>query len=225
MELLFKNRKEAGKLLSLKLHALIGKERQNIIMLALPRGGVPVAAEIAKTESLQFDVLIVRKIGHPDNREFGVGAIAEDGTYWINPFYENASEESTRKINLIMNAETIEIRRRMKMYRGSEAMPVMKDKIVILVDDGLATGVTARVSAMMAMNQGAQKVILAIPVASTRTVHELNLLGIDVISLHTTNDFLAVGYFYKNFAQVEDAEVISMLKNSKKWFNNARELR
>ena len=223
--LMFKNRKEAGKLLSLKLHPLIEKERKNIVMLALPRGGVPIAVEIAKAESLMLDVLIVRKIGHPDNREFGVGAIAEDGTYWINPLYEYASEESNRKINLIMEEEALEIKRRIKLYRGNHAIESLKDKIVLIVDDGLATGVTARVAAMMAQNQGAQKVIIAVPVASTRTVHELNHLGIEVISLHSTNDFLAVGYFYKIFNQVEDAEVITTMKNIKKWLTSGPELR
>lgn len=220
MERLFKDRKEAGQLLARKLHVLIKDERNNLVILALPRGGVPIAAELSRLEKLPFEVLIIRKIGHPHNREYGIGAVAEDGSYWLNGLYLDVSTHINAQIDAILNEEKSEIERRKKLYRHNKPLPSLKDKTVILLDDGLATGVTAKLAAQFVKNQGAKKVILAVPVCAVESARELRRKGIDVVCFDEFQKFLSVSQYYENFEQVDDIEVINILDETRMLFSD-----
>lgn len=224
MTVIFSDRKEAGKMLATKLMKLISAERNNLVMLALPRGGVPIAYEISLMYQLPYDVLIVRKIGHPTNPEFGIGALAEDGSIWMNPRYENVSQEMDKHIGQIITHEQNEILRRKKTYRQNNPLPSLHDKTVLIIDDGLATGVTARAAAAMAKNQGAARIILAVPVASTQTTLELEKENVEIVAIEEFSDFIAVGIYYRTFNQVEDKEVIQLLRKAKNSHSPALDL-
>jgi len=217
---LFKNRKEAGQLLASKLHPLIKEERNNLVILALPRGGVAIAAELSQLEKLPFEVLIIRKVGHPHNREYGIGAVAEDGSYWLNDVYLDVSTHINAQIDAILNEEKNEIERRKKLYRNNKALPTLKDKIVILMDDGLATGVTAKLATQYVKNQGAKKVILAVPVCAIESARELRRKGIEVVCFDEFQKFLSVSQYYENFEQVDDSEVINILNETRLLYSN-----
>ncbi len=214
MNQVFENRKEAGILLSAHLNFLSKKDLKNAIILALPRGGVPVAYEISQKTGIPFDVLIVRKIGHPLQPEYGIGAITEDGFYWMDPEAVGLSEITKNQIDQVIKNETKEIKRRVATYRSGRALPALNGRTVILVDDGLATGVTARVGAHFAKANGAAKVILAIPVCSERTAERLRDHVDQVICLSEPNLFLGVGQFYRDFTQLSDEDVLKLLKRS-----------
>jgi putative phosphoribosyl transferase len=213
----FKDREEAGKSLADKLVKEPGGiALANSIVIALPRGGVPVAAEIASRLKAPMDVLITRKIGAPDNPEYGIGAISENGTYWINEGAASSLGISDLEIRSIMKRETSEIQRRVHEYRGDRPMIDVRDRTVILVDDGLATGVTARVSIQALREMGAERVILAIPVGAPDTVEFLAQEADQVICLELPELFYSVGSWYENFQQTSDEEVIELLADSRK---------
>lgn len=216
MNQVFENRKEAGILLSAHLSLLSKKEQENAIILALPRGGVPVAYEISQKTRIPFDVLIVRKIGHPLQPEYGIGAITEDGFYWMDPEAVGLSEVTKNQIDQVIKNEKKEIKRRVDIYRSGRTLPALDGKTVILVDDGLATGVTARVGAQFAKAKGAAKVILAIPVCSERTAERLRNQVDQVICLNEPNLFFGVGQFYRDFTQLSDEDVLKFLPSSQK---------
>ena len=181
------------------------------IVLGLPRGGVVVAAGVARALQRPLDVLIVRKIGHPWQREFAVGALAEpdvvvfDQTMkWKNPLARAELDE------VIM-----EEKKRLREYRllfHSSAAPVLEGKMVLLVDDGLATGATAEAAVISARQQKARRVIIAAPVASTQAVERLRRVADEVDVLFTDADFGAVGQYYAEFSQTNDDEVVAWLR-------------
>lgn len=209
---IFRDREEAGKSLA---DAIEGIPLGNPAVVALPRGGVPVAAEVAKRLHVPLDVLITRKIGAPQNPEYGIGAICENGTFWIN---ESAADElrlSEFEIRNIIKKEGQEIRRRVQEYRGDHPFLDVRDRTVILVDDGLATGVTARVSIQALYEMGAERVILAAPVGAPDTARSLSQLADQVICLETPDGFYSVGAWYENFEQTSDEEVVRLLSESR----------
>lgn len=215
--MLFKDRQEAGKKLAEKLAEL---DVQNPIVLALPRGGVPVGFEVAKKLKSPLGVLVVRKLGAPAQPEFGIGAIAPENTaIYDDEAIRNLgiSEEEVRHIEEV---ERKELQRRIKIYRGSQLMPNLKGKTVILVDDGLATGVTARAAIKYILEHHPDKLIVAMPVCaldSVQSIHSIiRPMKDDAICLSTPYDFSALGLWYRNFSQVSDEEVISLLKKSKR---------
>jgi putative phosphoribosyl transferase len=212
--MIFRNRQHAGQTLAKRLKSI---SLQNPIVLALPRGGVPVAFEIAKALKAPLDVLIVRKIGAPARPEYGIGAITEGGYYWIDQEAALAVRASETEIEKVITRESLEVERRISEYRGGKPLPHLKGRSVIVVDDGLATGVTARVGCHYLKNQGANQVVLAVPVCSPRTIGFLRSEVDQVICLEEPEFFLAVGHFYKDFIQTSDEEVIELLKKSKEW--------
>jgi len=215
MNQVFQDRKQAGDLLATHLKHLSDLDQKNTIILALPRGGVPVAAEVSKAFGLPLEVLIVRKIGHPLQPEYGIGAIAEDGLYWVDPDAVGMTEALTPQLKQIIESEKQEIERRVVQYRKGRTLPSLDGKTVILVDDGLATGVTARVGAQYVKAKGAKKVILAVPVCSDRTAQSLRSEIDEVVCLNESFWFLAVGQFYQDFRQVSDEEVLALLSQSR----------
>lgn len=213
----FEDRIDAGKKLAEKL---IEYKDKNPLVLAIPRGGVPVAFEIAKRLNAQLDVLITRKLGAPFNPEFGIGAIAPDGVKVLDQSAIDYLGISEGKIAEIEKAERAELQRRLKEYRGLRPMPDTKGRVVILVDDGLATGVTARAAIKAIFQQSPKKLIFAIPVCAFDTVEGIRSLvrplKDDVICLTTPYDFSAVGLWYKSFDQVSDLDVVNLLNKSPK---------
>lgn len=204
----YSNRQEAGKILA---EILKEKEIVNPVLLALPRGGVPVAAEIAKDFQLSFDVLNVRKIGAPFNPEYGIGAMCED----LNPLFNAGEllplEDIQDEVKAIVQAEKDELKRRIKKYRGKRALPDIKNRNVIIVDDGLATGVTAAAAGRYLKIMGARKVYLAIPVGPAHDGELLRENIDEVICPYRLSLFSSIGQWYKEFNQVTDAEVLSLL--------------
>lgn len=210
---IYRDREEAGRSLA---DAIEGIALGNPIVIALPRGGVPVAAEVARRLNSPLDVLITRKIGAPHNPEFGIGAICENGTFWINELVADELRLSEFEIKNIIKKEEREIRRRVHEYRGDRVITDVRDKTVILVDDGLATGVTARVSIRALYEMGAERVILAVPVGAADTVQSLSKEAYQVICLETPEGFFSVGSWYENFEQTTDEEVVQFLIESRK---------
>lgn len=217
MEILFNDRRDAGTQLAQALEKE-KIEQKDLVLLALPRGGVPIAAEISRRFRLPYDVLIVRKIGHPHNEEFGIGAITEDGSYWLNPLYLDVNPDIDRMIDRTINREREELKRRIELYREKKPLPELKGKTVMLIDDGLATGVSARLAAEYVKKLGAKEIILAVPVCASATAADLRKKGIIVKSVKEISRFSAVGEHYLVFGQVQDQEVIRELRAVHKAF-------
>ncbi|MGZ3659097.1 MAG: phosphoribosyltransferase family protein [Bdellovibrionota bacterium] len=186
------------------------------LILALPRGGVPVALEIAKALEAPLDVLIVRKIGAPGHKELGIGAITENNHYWIDPRSMEYTGAHAVDVEQTLAEEREEVKRRIKLYREDRPLPRVKGRSVVVVDDGLATGVTARVACAYLKQQGAAEVILAVPVGSPRTAEVVRLEVDQLICLDEPDLFYSVGQFYEDFEQLEDEEVIELLKSAAK---------
>jgi putative phosphoribosyl transferase len=212
MNLFFKNRSEAGKMLATQLK-LEGLDKKDSIILALPRGGVPLGLEIEIKTGIPLHVLIVRKIGHPENEEYGIGALTEGGHFWLEPkIIEYVSRPA---LDGIIEKEKAEIERQLIKYRNGGKLPSLVGKNVIIVDDGLATGATARVAAEYVKAQGAKRIILALPVCIERSANILRSLVDEVLCLNEVEGFRSVSQFFNDFSQVTDEEVISALSSSK----------
>ncbi len=207
--MLFRDRHEAGKLLAQKLLDL--KDNPDAIVLGIPRGGVVVAYEVAKALNLPLDVFIARKIGAPGNPELAIGAVASDGTVILDEVSINFLGVSKRYIEKEIERQKEEIRKRLQAYRGGREGYSLQGKIVILVDDGVATGATTIVSLRAIRASNPSQLILAVPVAPPDTVEKLRREADKVICLHTPSPFWAVGAFYLNFEQTTDEEVQALL--------------
>jgi len=208
MDLIFKDRKEAGKLLSEKL--INYKSDSGAIVLGIPRGGVEVAYEVAQKLNLPLDILEVKKIGYPGNPEFAIGAAG------IDSFHLN--EESVKSYNISedyikreVERKQAEIKEAYKLLRGEKPLADLKDKTVILIDDGAATGATMVMAAKIAKGQ-AKKVVVALPVSAPDAVEKIKRASDEVICLMAPPDLAAVGEFYENFNQVENEQVKEYLK-------------
>lgn len=212
MKQIFRDRKQAGRLLATHLQKVIKLDRMNSLILALPRGGVPVAVEVANVLNIPMDILVVRKIGHPFQPEYGIGAITEEGYYWTDPGAIRVSDIQPTQIQQVVEKETLEVTRRIKKYRSNKPLPSLNGKTIILVDDGLATGVTARVAAQYVRSKGAQKIILAVPIAPDATVQSHPPEFDDIVCFQQSSTLLAVSQFYIDFTQVTDQEVIDIMK-------------
>lgn len=212
MDCIFEDRRHAGK--SLAAHVkLTDEEKSNTIVLALPRGGVPIAFEVAQALNCPLDVLIVRKIGHPRNSEYGIGAITEDGSYWLDP-EASVSHITSLVIDSIIAKEKKELDRRIAKYRDHD-LPNLAGKNIILVDDGIATGVTAKVAARYLKSLRVRKIILAVPVCAADSAKKLRQEIDQVICINEPVYFLGVGEFYKKFDQTTDEEVLDLLGRSR----------
>ena len=202
------NRRDAGQKLAERLKKM---NLQEPMVVALPRGGVPLAYEIARAFGVNFEVLVVRKIGAPFQPEYGIGAMTEGGYYWIDKEAALAVGATEEEIQKIVEKEYRELTRRIELYRDGRSLSSVKGETVIVVDDGLATGVTARVACHYLKAQGAKKVILAVPVCSPRTANLLRAEIDEVICLEEPEFFRSVGQFYNDFTQTTDEEVIRLL--------------
>lgn len=207
--MIFKDRTEAGKLLAEKLEKYVDKET---VILALPRGGVVVAAEIAKNLNAPLDLVIVRKIGHPMNPEYAIGALA-DGEIVLNQAETDLIDKNV--LERIIDQEKAEAQRRRTIYLADKKGILLKNKTVILVDDGLATGLTVEAAILAVKKQTPKKIIVAVPVAPQDTFEKLKSLLNEIVVLELPIYFAgAIGAYYENFSQVSDEEVIELLKNA-----------
>jgi predicted phosphoribosyltransferase len=212
MERTFSNRTEAGRLLAEKLVNYAG--RTDVIVLGLPRGGVPVAYEVAKRLGVPFDVFIVRKLGVPGFEELAVGAIASGGVRVLNEDVMRALPNAEETIESVTAKETAELERREQSYRDGRPAPELGDRIVILVDDGLATGATMRAAVKALRQRGAAKIVVAVPVGPPDTCRELEEQADETICLCTPEFFQAVGQYYEDFSQTSDEDVRELLNRS-----------
>lgn len=209
----FHDRQEAGQELAVRVMELAADGRLgNTVVLALPRGGVPVASPVAHALSAPLDVLVVRKIGLPGQPEAGVGAIVGDDP----PLFDRRATEmlglSEDRLGPEVARERIELHRRARLYRGDRPLPNVKDHTVILVDDGLATGVTARAALRHLRRQNPGRIVLAVPVCAPETAATMRSEADDLLCLHQPSAFQAVGQWYDTFDQVGDDEVIDTLQ-------------
>lgn len=208
---MFRDRTQAGQLLAERLGHL--REAQPVVV-ALPRGGVPVAAEIARALDAPLDVLIVRKLGAPIQPELALGAIGEGGVRVVNHDVAAAVGVDERELDAIAARESAEIERRRERYRGDRPMLPIDGRTVIIVDDGLATGATARAAVLVARALGAARVVVAVPVGAPDSLRELAHHADEVVTLAAPPRFAAVGAWYRDFRQVTDAEVDEALRAS-----------
>jgi predicted phosphoribosyltransferase len=208
----FRNRSEAGRLLAAKLAAYA--KRPDVIVLALPRGGVPVAYEVARALEVPLDVFLVRKLGVPGHEEYALGAIATGGVRVINQDVVRASGIPPATIEAIAAREQQELERRERLYRGDRPPPDMHGRTVILVDDGLATGATMYAAVQALRRQGAGRVVVAVPIAPPETCDQLREVVDDVVCAVTPEPFHAVGLWYEDFSQTTDDEVRDLLARS-----------
>jgi putative phosphoribosyl transferase len=204
----FVDRIEAGKLLAIALKDYAN--RSDLIVLGLPRGGVPIAFEIAKALHLPLDICLVRKLGVPGQKELAMGAIAADGVRVLNDDIVSSLGISSHKIDKVAAKEKRELERRDRLYRGDRPFPNLKDRTVILVDDGIATGASIRAAIAVLREEQPHSIIVAIPVASSSTCDELRA-EVDIVCLMTPEPFHAIGLWYDYFPQTTDAEVNKLL--------------
>jgi putative phosphoribosyl transferase len=205
----FRNRYQAGKVLAQELKEYA--HRPDVIVLALPRGGVPVAYEVATALHVPLEVFLVRKLGLPGHEELAMGAIASGGVRFLNDDVVAATGVPPALIEQVAAREQRELERREKVYRGDRPAPDLKNKTVILIDDGLATGASMHAAALAARSQGARAVIVAVPVAAEQTCQNLTAVADRVICSVTPPEFYAVGLWYDDFTQTEDDEVRELL--------------
>ena len=205
---IFENRSAAGKELAGELYK---KQYNDPYILALPRGGVPVASEIASVLKSPINVIISRKIGAPGNPEFAVGAIAEGDVLILNKEAIQLHGFPEDKINEIAAKEIQEMERRISMYRNNESLPSLRNRTVVLVDDGVATGITALAAIKSIRNFGADKIIFAAPVCSYESSELLKEHVDDLVFLIKPKFMLAIGQYYQSFEQVTDEVVVELL--------------
>ena len=208
----FADRKEAGKILAEALSSYVHKN--NLLVLALPRGGVPVAYEVAKFLHAPMDLWLVRKLGVPGHEELAMGALAGGGLYVINDEVINLMRIGKNIINDVMVHERAELERRNKLYRQGRPPPDVADKTVIVIDDGLATGATMRAAIMSLRQAGADRIIAAAPVGAPSTCRDLEKDADGVLCLFTPEPFYGVGVWYDDFSQTMDREVQSLLQKA-----------
>jgi putative phosphoribosyl transferase len=205
----YQDRKQAGIQLSAFLQDY--QKDKNLLVLGLPRGGVQVAEGVAQALRAPLDVVLLRKLPYPPQPELAIGAVAEDGSIFINQEFQNAMEQQPDSLEPIVREQMGVIRNRAKLYRPHRHAHEVKGKTVILVDDGIATGATMKVAVRSARASGAAKVVVAIPVAAPSSIRELQTEADEVVCLDAPEEFLAVGQAYENFDQVTDDEVCTIL--------------
>ncbi|MGW5974263.1 phosphoribosyltransferase [Streptomyces sp. NPDC055186] len=210
--MLFRDRREAGRELAERLRGMQGDGAlPEPVVLALPRGGVPVAHEIAEALEAPLDVLVVRKIGAPFHREVGVGAMAGDEVPLFDPSTLRALGLSEADLDSVVERERVELRRREQLYRQDRPAPELRGRTVIVVDDGLATGSTARAALRFVRRQAPARVVLAVPVGSPESVERMRAEADEVVCPHRPAGFMAVGEWYADFDQLTDEDVLTAL--------------
>jgi predicted phosphoribosyltransferase len=214
MEGAFPNRSEAGRFLATKLSRYSG--RDDVIVLGLPRGGVPVAYEVAQALRVRLDVFIVRKLGVPGFEELAVGAIASGGVRVLNDDVVRALPNADEIIDAVTEREAKEVERREQEYRDGRPAPEIQGKTVILIDDGLATGATMRAAVKALRQRGAVNIVVAVPVGPQDTCREFEDVADEVVCASAPEFFQAVGQYYDDFSQTSDQEVRDLLARAVK---------
>jgi predicted phosphoribosyltransferase len=209
MQGVFPDRAAAGRLLGEKLSTYA--DRDDVIVLGLPRGGVPVAYEVAKALRAPLDVFIVRKLGVPGFEELAAGAIASGGVRVLNEEVVRALPNAGEIIESVTQREMIELERREQRYRDGRPAPELRDRTVILIDDGLATGATMRAAVKALRQCGAAKIVVAVPVGPPDTCREFQDVADEVVCASAPEFFQAVGQYYEDFSQTTDEEVRELL--------------
>ncbi|MFN2565549.1 MAG: phosphoribosyltransferase [Gemmatimonadaceae bacterium] len=212
MAVRFRDRTEAGRRLAAHLGGYAG--RHDVIVLALPRGGVPVAFEVAQALGATLDVFLVRKLGMPGHEEFAIGAIASGGVRVLNEDTIRDYGVSPQQVDAIVEAEERELERRERQYRGPRPFPDVAGRTVILIDDGLATGSTMRAAVRALREERPARIVVAVPTAPAETCAELRSVVDEVICLMTPEPFYAVGLWYEDFSQTTDEEVRELLERA-----------
>ena len=209
---IFEDRQEAGAQLA---ELLLRFESEHPLVLALPRGGVPVAYEVARTLGAPLDVLVVRKIGAPFQPELGLGAITEGGARFVDEQMCQALGVTPQEIDEIAAREQLEIERRVQRYRNGRALPSLAGRTIILVDDGVATGGTARAAIQALRALGPKKVVFAAPVVSVQAAELLEPEVDELVAVEVPADLMAIGAWYRDFRQVDNGEVVAWLARAK----------
>ena len=211
--MIFRDRADAGKHLATKL--LSYKDRSDVLVLALPRGGVPVAFEVAEALHVPLDIFLVRKLGVPRHEELAMGAISTGGVRVLNEDVVDYLRIPEHIIDAIAADELKELERRELAYRGNRPEPDIKGKTVILIDDGLATGSTIRAAAQALRQQQPARIIVAVPVSAAQTCDEYRIGVDEIVCAVTPEPFLGVGQWYRDFSQTTDAEVRDLLARAR----------
>jgi putative phosphoribosyl transferase len=212
MTIRLRNRTEAGQMLASLLTDYAN--RPDVLVLGLPRGGVPVAFEVAKALNVPLDICLVRKLGVPGHKELAMGAIASGGVRILNYDVVSWLGISSKTIDEVAAREQRELERRDRVYRGDRPQPDVSDRTIILVDDGIATGSTIRAAIVILQQQQPEQIVVAVPVAPAQTCKELKSEVDKVVCLMTPEPFYAIGLWYENFEQTTDEEVRELLAKS-----------
>lgn len=207
----FVDRTDAGQQLGTEL-AELGIDGD--IVLSIPRGGLPIGRAVADTLDLPLDIAVAKKMGAPHNPEYAIGAVASDGSVWFNESAIDRLDVNAGYIEEQQVATAVAAREKAARYRSERGPPELSEKTVIIVDDGIATGATARACIERVQNAGAARIVLAIPVGSPRTIDELRATVDEIVCLKTPSNFRAVGQFYDRFEQVEDEKAMAYLNRS-----------
>jgi len=208
----FKNRKEAGKLLAEKL---VTYQKEKPLVLAIPRGGVPVAKEVADNLKADLDILVVKKIGAPGNPEVAIGAISEDGCPWFNNRVVSLIGMKVTALKAAADEKALEVKAQLQRLRGSRKAIPIEGRNVIVIDDGIATGATLLAAIHLLRARNPRKIIVAAPVAPASSLEEIERVADQIICLECPFPFMAVGDWYEDFKQVSDQEVLSILNRDK----------
>ncbi|PKW17001.1 phosphoribosyltransferase [Saccharopolyspora spinosa] len=207
----FQNRRDAGRRLAQQLRHFRGAD---VVVLGLPRGGVPVAFEVAQALRAPLDVIVVRKLGVPTHPELGMGAIGEGDVRIINDEVLWKTGVSARELDEVERRERVELDRRARLFRVDRRRVDVTGRTAIVVDDGIATGSTAHVACRVAREQGAARVVLAVPVAPPQALERLEEVTDEQVCLETPGWFMAIGQWYRDFTQTPDAEVVELLHHA-----------
>lgn len=212
-DLPFRDRAQAGQLLSKQLGRYANRE--DVIVLALPRGGVPVAREIARSLRTPLDVFLVRKLGVPGQEELAMGAIASGGVRILNQDIVQTMGIPAHVIDSVTATEVQELARRERLYRGERPAPDVTGRTVILVDDGLATGASMRAAVAALRRMKPRHIVIAVPIAAVPTRQEFAREVDEIVCLHTPDPFFSVGFWYDDFSQTTDEDIREMLEFEK----------
>ena len=213
MTLRYENRRDAGRQLARQLEEYAG--RDDVLVLALPRGGVPVAYEVARELDAELDVLVVRKLGVPGHPEFAMGAIASPGVEVLDRELIHRLHLSQMQVEAVATRERQELARRERLYRGDRPPARLRHHTVIVVDDGFATGASMSAALQVARSRRPDRLVAAVPVGPPEIARRLAGLADEVVCPYTPPDFHAVGQFYRHFDQTEDEEVRDLLASSR----------
>ena len=208
----FRDRREAGRILARRLSRYVS--RSNVIVLGLPRGGVPVAYEVAHALGAPLDVFIVRKIGHPWNEELALGAVASGGVEILDRDFAHQLGTSDEQLNRIVARERRELERREWLYRGDRPFPDLAGKTTIVVDDGLATGASMRAAVQALRSSHPASIVVAVPAASREACARISQMADECVCVMTPEPFYGVGAWYDDFSHTSDGEVLELLEGA-----------